>query len=141
MGLRRKGREFALQTLYQLDITGKTGDAAADLHELKYPADVKSFAVELVEGTLENLGAIDGIITEFSENWDLSRMSFVDRNILRLAVYEIRFRQDIPFKVSINEAIELGKKYGSDQSGKFINGVLDKIVIRPLKNSGEANSP
>jgi transcription antitermination protein NusB len=135
MGLRRQGRECALQILYQFDITGKSYSIPIDRNQLDYPADVKAFANELVDGTLENLGEIDSVISEFSENWDISRMSYIDRNILRLAVYEIRFRQDIPYKVSINEAIELGKKYGSDQSGKFINGVLDKIVIKPINNS------
>jgi N utilization substance protein B len=131
MGIRRKARECALQILYQRDITRQNSDEVEAGFELKYPVAVQSFAMELVNGTLGNLGEIDGSIAEASDNWDLSRMSFIDRNILRLAVFEIRFRDDIPFKVSINEAIELGKKFGSDQSGNFINGILDRIVVKP----------
>ena len=117
--------------LYQWDIAGNKSLKPGDDFNLPYPEVVRTFALELVSGTWDNLGDIDAIISDSSENWNISRMSFIDRNILRLAVVEIRFRTDIPFKVSINEAIELGKKFGSDQSSNFINGVLDKIVIKP----------
>lgn len=131
MGIRRKSRECALQMLYQWDITGIPIDNGIQGFEDRYPLSVRKFSRELVMGTIEHLGEINAIIAEASENWDIERMPYIDRNILRLAVFEIKYRDDIPYKVSINEAIELGKKFGSDQSGKFINGILDNITPRP----------
>lgn len=88
---------------------------------------VKDFAQELVRGVFENVAAIDGKISSYAKNWELERMAVVDRNILRLGVSELLYRSDIPPKVSINEAVELAKKYSELKSGKFVNGILDKV--------------
>ena len=87
------------------------------------------FFLELVNGVMRHRPNIDSIIERFSNNWKLSRMSCVDRNIIRIAVFEMLFCRDIPPKVSINEAIDVGKKYGTDESGAFINGILDSIRL------------
>ena len=129
MSSRRKARELALKILYQKDSTG-----GAWKETFKYLADFmyiagesKDFAKELMEGTLKNLKLIDSKISEFSKHWKLSRISVVDRNILRIACYEMLFMDKIPHAVSIDEAIELGKKYSTEESKSFINGVLDGI--------------
>ena len=95
-----------------------------------YPADmdVREFCTQLVLGTLDRLTVIDELLSEASENWSLNRMSVVDRNILRLATYELVDRPDIPPSVSINEAIEIAKRYGADEAPRFVNGVLDAIT-------------
>lgn len=90
-------------------------------------AQVKDFACKLISDIWDNLSFIDEKISEYATNWQLSRMAIVDRNILRLGTYELLYRSDIPPKVAINEAVELAKKYGDLESGKFVNGVLDKI--------------
>lgn len=92
-------------------------------------AEVATFAVRLVEGTLEHLPAIDLRLQAVTRNWDLRRMANVDRNVLRMAIYELLFCQDVPPKVAINEAIELGKKYSTANSGGFVNGILDRVRI------------
>jgi transcription antitermination factor NusB len=89
--------------------------------------DVRRFALDLVDGTLDAQEEIDAIITDAAQNWQLRRMAIVDRNVLRMAIYEMLHAADIPAKVSINEAIELGKRYSTQQSGSFINGILDRI--------------
>lgn len=131
MGFRRSSRELAMQALFYLDM-GKYGqDEAYRLFCINFePTDeVKPFFEKLVMGTLENKTEIDRRIETFSSNWKLSRMSGVDRNVIRIAVYELLFCPDIPSKVSINEAIDIGKKYGTADSGAFINGILDAISV------------
>ncbi len=123
---------MALQLLYQLDITHDPFekathafwqmDANRDCDE-----EVRVFAEDLVKGVLSNLKGIDDLIAKYATNWELDRMAVVDRNILRLSAYEMTQREDIPPKVSINEAVELAKKYSGVQSSKFVNGILDKI--------------
>jgi transcription antitermination factor NusB len=116
--------------LYQVDVRGDEvlADAAAFFdREAPDEPDLHAFARRLIDGTLEAREKIDGIITDAAQNWDLRRMALVDRNILRMAVYEMLFAEDIPAKVSINEAIELGKRFSTKQSGSFINGILDRI--------------
>lgn len=129
MGTRRKGREIALQMLYQIDITGISPDRA--LQEFKNHFKVKkeswSFAEELIKGICKRMKETDALIEGESEHWKLGRMSVTDRNILRLAVFELLHMEGIPSKVTINEAIELGKLYGTEESGAFINGILDKV--------------
>jgi len=129
MGTRRRGREIALQMLYQIDITGVSPHSA--LEEFKNHFKVKkeswSFAEELVSGICKCLKETDSLIEGESEHWKLGRMSITDRNILRLAVYELLHMDGIPSKVTINEAIELGKLYGTEESPAFINGILDKV--------------
>lgn len=139
MGSRRRSREMAVQILYQADITESTISDAFQVFCEHFGAaeDVRDFAFELVIGVEKHLEEIDGLISRFSEHWRLERMSIVDRSILRLAVYELLSRADIPAKVSINEAVDLGKKFGTQDSGAFINGVLDKIRLH-LETSREA---
>jgi transcription antitermination factor NusB len=136
---RTRARETALQILYQVDLRG---DALLDeLDELllsdEGTEESTEFARGLVTGAIEARERSDRLITEAAEHWDISRMAVVDRNILRLAVYEIICRQDIPPKVSINEAIELGKKYSTEQSGSFINGILDRIRRQSIETPGD----
>ena len=89
--------------------------------------EVQDFANSIVKGTSKDLSKINEIISKYADNWDIKRMAVIDKNILRMGIYEILYREDIPPKVSINEAIELAKKYGDVDSGKFVNGILDKV--------------
>ncbi len=128
---RRKAREYALQMLFQHDFTGEKSspDSIKEFaSEKKESAKVRKFAEELVGGTISHIGEIDGVIQKAAEHWKVDRMSLVDRNILRFAVYEILFRKDIPAAVTINEALEIAKKYSSSEAAPFINGLLDKIA-------------
>ena len=129
MRKRTRARELALQILYQIDL--RDLDVAAELDELLLasdePEDVREFARELVSGTVEGVVEADERITVVAEHWDIGRMAAIDRNILRMAVFEMLARPDIPRKVSINEAIDLGKKFSTENSGAFINGILDRI--------------
>ena len=127
---RTKGREYALQMLYQADIrhTGQQEIAAAFWQEEPEAApDVRAFANELFAGTLSHLDEIDGLITRHADNWAMKRMAVIDRNILRLGVFELLHLADVPPKVSINEGIELAKRFGDAESSKFINGILDAV--------------
>jgi N utilization substance protein B len=128
---RRKAREYALQILFQIDFKEKTIDRK-DLEEFwsdkKETKEVKDFTEALVRGTLDRLEEIDKIIERVTENWLLKRMAAVDRNILRFAAYEILYRKDIPSAVTINEAIEIAKKYSSQEAAPFLNGVLDQLA-------------
>ena len=132
-GLRRKARELSLQMLYMLDIVGAK-DMRAQLHlfweNYGQIAASRLFAMELTMGVYQHLNEIDQTISQSSHNWKLNRMSYVDRNLLRLAVYELLYCPDIPPKVSINEAIEISKRFGDKDSGAFINGILDQIFRR-----------
>jgi transcription antitermination factor NusB len=127
---RTRARELALQLLYQVDARGdEVLEQAGEFLDVQSEGDeeVCRFARELLDGTLEQRGAIDEIISGAAQNWHLTRMAIIDRNILRMAVFEMLHVPDIPAKVSINEAIELGKRYSTQQSGSFINGILDRI--------------
>ena len=127
---RSKSRECALLMLYQLDIRRVTAD---QIKEGFWPVqeevigDIKSFADVLFDGTVQHLGEIDPIIARHADNWDLKRMAVIDRNVLRLGAFELLYMEDVPPKVCINEAIELAKRFGDADSGKFINGILDAI--------------
>jgi N utilization substance protein B len=128
---RRKAREYALQMLFQHEFAGEQpGMEFTEDHKpgKKPNGDLKKFARELVTGTLGHLEEIDGMVQEAAEHWKMERMAAVDRNILRFAVYEIIYRTDIPAAVTINEALEIAKKYSSVESASFINGLLDKIA-------------
>ncbi len=129
MSVRRRAREIALQVLYQLDIDPADPKKVLSLHwENFQPSEqAREFCQRLVEGVLANQQEIDRLIEENSENWTMKRMAVVDRNILRLAAFELHYCPDIPFKVTLNEAIEMAKRFGADDSGAFINGILDKI--------------
>jgi N utilization substance protein B len=131
MGTRRKGRELALQALYQVDLLGDdSGRAAVDAfwEGCEAPTDARSFGEELFGGVLSEQTRIDELIGASSDNWRLSRLSHVDRNILRVATYELLCRRDVPASVAIDEAIEIAKRFGSDESATFVNGVLDHIA-------------
>jgi N utilization substance protein B len=120
---------MAVKVLYQADMSGVSIAEALQLYCAHFGGseEKRGFAQDLLDGVHTHLDEINGLISRFSENWRLERMSLVDRNILRLAIYEILCRPDIPAKVSINEAVEIGKKFGSEESGAFINGILDRI--------------
>ena len=128
---RTKARERAVQALYQIDVAATDLDEALSRFWKSFePVDreVMDLCEELVRGVARHRRAIDEAIEGVSTNWRLDRMARVDRNILRLAVHELLHRPEVPVKVVINEAIELGKKYGSESSGAFVNGVLDKVA-------------
>ena len=135
---RRKSREFALQVLYQWEITKK--DVTKILSESRGSfsgsEERDEFMNRLALGVLEHCQEIDQLIEKYSENWRLARMDIIDRSILRMAVFELLHCEDIPPKATLNEAIELGKRYGSEDSGSFINGILDRIqneaIHKPL---------
>ena len=130
MRKRTQAREFSLQILYQRELNPEPIDEIflsfwADHAGVQ--AETRSFAELLARGTCENLEEIDGLIQKAADNWQLSRMAVVDRNILRFAVYELLFVEEVPPKVTINEAVNMAKKFSQEDSGKFVNGVLDKI--------------
>ena len=133
---RRKAREVALQVLYSLNFVNLDVEKAMELFWGNFiaPKTAKEFAALLVEGTWEHKEELDKLIAECSDNWSLSRMSKVDISILRMAVFEFLYCDDIPPKVSINEAVDLGKIFGSENSGSFINGILDALNLKLNKN-------
>ena len=129
MGARREGREAAVQFLYQRDLnSGANAETVDEFWELR-PATkkVREFGMAIAEGVLTHQGDIDERIRNTASNYDLHRIAAVDRNILRIAIYEMLFCPEVPPVVSINEAIEIAKRFGSDESGRFVNGVLDRI--------------
>jgi transcription antitermination factor NusB len=134
---RSKARESALQILYQIDVTGDPVDAVLNQywHTRNRNPEVVDFANEIVKSTTEHLSEIDAIISQHSENWEISKMPIIDRNILRFAIYEILYMDDIPPRVTIDEAIDLANNFGTPNSGKFINGILDKIMTLNTKNN------
>ena len=151
MRKRTRAREFALQILYQTDITkGNLQEIMADFWRNKSDVnlssnekkvietdkeddEIRAYAERLAAGTHEKTEMIDKIIERFAENWEMARMAYVDRNILRLSTYELLHMEDIPVKVAINEAVELAKRYGEADSSKFVNGILDKIAKTECK--------
>lgn len=142
MGDRRKSRELALQALFFLDVNQTDSVQGLEefcaLREDELPGMVKPFFTELVQGVLDAREEIDGLLDKWAKNWRLSRMAVVDRNIMRIAAFELLKRPEIPCSVSINEAVEIGKKFGTRDSGAFINGVLDRI--RSQENLIKENS-
>ncbi len=140
MGKRKRAREDALKILYEMDMTGVSArDAIAAYHKVYggFSGDT-DFAESLVYGVENKRREIDDLIMRFSKHWRLDRMSPVDRSAMRIGVFELLYREDIPPKVSINEAIELGKKYGDTESGAFINGILDAVYGYLVQESGSA---
>jgi N utilization substance protein B len=134
MGARRIGRERALQALYQMEMSALRPEDALDTAWNAEPEgqpdpEAQRFALELVRGVVEHRDEIDGLIEQHSHNWRLDRMARVDRNVLRLAVFELKWRPDIPKKVTLNEAVELGKAFGTEASSAFVNGLLDRIAL------------
>jgi transcription antitermination protein NusB len=131
MGRRRRARELALQHLYQWDFHGSEEQpAAAAWEDRDDPDETRGFAHRIVEGVKARQEEIDALLEDQSKNWKLYRMSRIDRNILRIAVFELLAEPEVPAKVALNEAIEIGKKFGTTESGAFINGILDQICRR-----------
>lgn len=128
---RHRSRELAMQALFYMDMNRADSDESIKTFCDNFIISKKSFPFfyTLVKGVMDTRLEIDPIIERFSSNWKISRMSCVDRNVLRIGVYELLFLSDIPSKVSINEAIDIGKKFGTEESGAFINGILDSIHI------------
>jgi N utilization substance protein B len=129
MGSRRKAREHALKLLYQFDIAPAEADRALELYwsgERVRP-EVRDFADRIVRGVLENLGQIDGLISGHTHHWKIRRIAAVDRNLLRLAIWEFLHEPETPRAVIINEALEIAKRYSTEDSSQFINGILDGI--------------
>jgi N utilization substance protein B len=128
---RRRAREYALQILFQIDFKEKkiaNKDLESFWSDKDVSEDIRKFTETLVKGTLQRLEEIDSKIEKVAENWILNRMAAVDRNILRFAAYEILYRKDIPLAVTINEAIEIAKKFSTSEAAPFINGILDKLA-------------
>ena len=130
MGARRKARELALQMLYQHDVSGNQPDAIISTFEdlQKSKPNTREFATRVFMGTVANIEKIDDMIQAQADNWRLSRMAVVDRNIIRMSVYEFLHEDDTPKLVIIDEAIEIAKKFGTQKSSQFINGILDGIL-------------
>ena len=143
MGKRRQARALTVQVLFHMEFSPGDPDEGFRLISESFdsPPEIRTFSRQLVLGIWENREKLDKLITQSSKNWRLERMSHTDRNILRVGVFEMLFMNDIPPKVSIDEAVELGKKFGTEESGAFINGILDNIYNQ-LKRDGslsEAN--
>ena len=130
MGARRRGREAALQILFAVDFAGGSYEQAIKDHfdYLASSVEGRDFARELVTGWAAHETEIDAMIRKVSEHWRLERMPLVDRNILRVSAYELMFMPEVPRRVTLNEAVELAKRYGGDGSPGFVNGVLDRIA-------------
>lgn len=128
-----------MQVLFQVDVGRLSLDEVFEnfWRVGKSSAEIRDFAMRICRGVVENLEAVDAVISKYTRNWGIERINNIDRNILRAAVYELLYCPDIPYKVSINEAIEVGKKYGTPDSGKFINGILDKIAKETEKETGK----
>jgi N utilization substance protein B len=128
-GTRRKARTIVLQALYEVDCVARNADAVVErlLAEGDLSADNNTFVRELVGGVVRNRDEIDGSIRRFAPAWPVEQIAMVDRNILRLAIFEILFDNKVPVKVAVNEAVELAKSFGSESSAKFVNGVLGSV--------------
>jgi len=141
---RRASREIAMKLLYQLEIQrdDREQQIVTALEENSVVEKDKQYIIEVVEGVFNNLSYIDKFIEKHSKGWKINRISKVDLSILRLSIFEISFLDDIPYSVSVNEAVELAKKYSSDDSGPFINGILSKISklkVLPANNLPNSN--
>ena len=130
MGARRKARELALQMLYQHDVSGNPPDSIISTFDdlQKSKPNTREFAIRVFKGTVEHMEKIDDMIQQQAENWRMSRMAVVDRNIIRMSVYEFLHEDDTPKLVIIDEAIEIAKRFGTQKSSQFINGILDGIL-------------
>lgn len=130
MGVRREGRELALTCLYQLDLGVERIEEIAEVLERDRASSerVRRFALDRVKGVWSNLSAVDEVIARHLHNWKMDRLAKTDRALLRLAVFEMRFDPDVPAKVALNEALEIGRKFGGEESCRFLNGVLDAVL-------------
>ena len=130
MRKRTQARETALKILYQAEMTRRPIDKAIEnfwAEESEIDKELKEFADYIAAGVIQHLAAIDEKIVEYATNWQIKRMAVIDRNILRMGLFELKYADNIPPKVAINEAVELAKRYGDLESSKFVNGILDKI--------------
>jgi N utilization substance protein B len=140
MRRRTRSREIALQFLYMHDLRDDAGEQlAAFLADETKDRQVRDFSVRLIEGVKTHREEIDALLTRVAKNWEIHRMATIDRNVLRMAIFEILYCDDIPANVSINEAIELGKRFSTQNSGAFINGILDRVSKD--SNGARAGSP
>jgi transcription antitermination protein NusB len=133
-------RTVALQALFEWDFNNRQGDLQAILNhaveEFAGGAEETTFAHELIDGVIQNIDAIDSIIVETAPEWPIAQITVIDRNVLRLGIFELMFAKKIPPKVAINEAVEMGKRFGGESSGKFVNGVLGTLYKKLEKESG-----
>jgi transcription antitermination protein NusB len=131
MKVRSRARDAALQYLYQAEVNSRHTKETLDSFLLHFIDDepVKPYAKDLAEGVIDNIQTIDSLIEKATSNWRVSRMTRTDRNILRIATYELAIRKDIPYKVAINEGVELAKRFGSPKCPSFANGVLDRVLM------------
>jgi transcription antitermination protein NusB len=137
VGVRRRGRELALQALYQIDVSG--GDAEEFWRHCEGPPEACRFGHDLVSGVLTERERIDGLLAATAEHWRVSRLPHVDRNILRVATYELLHHPEVPASVIIDEAIEIAKRFGGGESPAFINGVLDHVAaVVGAKKQGQS---
>ena len=143
MGTRRKARELAMQALFFMDMQQDFSTESLQRFCANFApkSDQRSFFYRLVNGVLACKDELDPLVERFSENWSLGRMSCVDRNVMRIAVFELVCCRDIPAKVSINEAVDIGKKFGTDESGAFINGIVDSIRAAVECGAAELRCP
>jgi N utilization substance protein B len=127
--LKRRAREAVVKVLYEMEMSDlEAGEARDRVTTMCKKAEGREFATALVERILEHLSTIDDVIVKVAENWDIERMAAIDRNVLRLGTAEILYMDDVPEKVTINEAIEIAKKFSTENSGRFVNGILDKVA-------------
>jgi N utilization substance protein B len=143
MGRRRISRELALRALFQADVAGASAEEALEssTSQARHTAEVVSFARDLTLGTLEHQCRIDSVIQKHARDWTLERMANVDRNILRLAAFEMLYLPDIPPSVTIDEAVELAKKYSTAESSRFVNGILGNLVRNLQEERAELETP
>jgi N utilization substance protein B len=137
MKVRHQARIAALQALYEIDCTGHTPEVVIEqrLEQAKLPESGEQFARELAQGIYAHRESLDTCIARYAPEWPVDQIAIIDRNILRMAAYEILVSQDTPIKVAINEAVELAKQFGSDSSGRFVNGVLGTLVAKEAASS------
>lgn len=142
MSVRRLARSVALQTLFESDAVQHDPAAVLERHieETSLVSDAAQFARELVKGVISNLEKLDKVISNSAPNWPVDQMAKIDKNILRMAIFELMFEKDVPVKAAINEAIELAKRFGSDSSSRFVNGVLGTIVNQLGKKNNELSA-
>ena len=143
---RTRAREFVLQILYQFEINPRPVEEIlrsfwTDTEEADLTPDMRKFTESIVQGTLGHLEEIDKVVDQYADNWAIKRMAVIDRNILRFATFELLFAADIPPKVTINEAVNLAKKFSQEESGKFVNGVLDKINHTEKPRNPKTDAP
>ena len=145
MRKRSVARECALKILYKIELVNMASERAVasfweQEHGEEFPEDVRSFATDIVMNVRAHVVDLDAKISEYAANWQITRMAIIDRNVLRIGLYELMYASGIPPKVAINEAVELVKKYGDTESSKFVNGILDKIHKKELVSAPPKNA-